>query len=201
MANGWNGNDPPAVVFTYAPGRSGSHAMDILAGFNGILQVDGYAGYNALAEPRRVGGTPMTLAYCWAHARRKLHDIYQKDGSEIAAEGLRRIAQIYKIEASIRGHAPEERLAIRQAQSAPMIADFRNWLTHQRSVVRENDPPDRFLILTTSAKSVRQENSPPDCFLIFLTWRKARLYPPSLGRPAGLPDGWPRRDGHKPRRK
>ena len=120
---------------------------------NHCRAMDGYAGYNALAEPRRVGGTPMTLAYCWAHARRKLHDIYQKDGSEIAAEGLRRIAQIYKIEASIRGHAPEERLAVRQVQSAPMIADFRNWLTHQRSVVRENDPPDRFLILTTSAKS------------------------------------------------
>ena len=130
---GWSGDDPPAVVFTYAPGRSGSHAMDILAGFNGILQVDGYAGYDALAEPRRVGGTPLTLAYCWAHARRKLHDIYQKDGSEIAAEGLRRIAQIYKIEAGIRGHAPESRLAIRQAQSAPLIKDFRKWLTHQRT--------------------------------------------------------------------
>ena len=107
--------------------------MDILAGFNSILQVDGYAGYDALAEPRRVGGTPLSLACFWAHARRKLHDIYQKDGSEIAAESLRRIAQICKIEASIRGHAPEDRLAIRQAQSAPLIADFRKWLTHQRS--------------------------------------------------------------------
>ena len=63
----------------------------------------------------------------------KLHDIYQKDGSEIAAEGLRRIAQIYKIEASVRGRSPEERLAARQAQSAPLIADFRLWLTQQRS--------------------------------------------------------------------
>lgn len=130
---GWGGGDPPAVVFTYAPGRSGSHAMDILRGFDGILQVDGYAGYDALAEPRRVGGKPLTLAYCWAHARRKLHDIYQKDGSEIAAEGLRRIAQIYKIEASIRGRVPEERLAARQEQSAPLVADFRRWLTHQRA--------------------------------------------------------------------
>ena len=129
---GWNGADPPAVVFTYAPGRSGSYAMNILRGFEGILQVDGYAGYDALAEPRRVGGTPLALAYCWAHARRKLHDIYQKDGSEIAAEGLRRIAHLYKIEANIRGRAPEERLAIRQAQSAPLIADFRLWLTQQR---------------------------------------------------------------------
>ncbi|MBC7154751.1 MAG: transposase [Rhodobacteraceae bacterium] len=66
---------------------------------------------------------------------------------------LRRIARIYKIEASVRGCSPEERLAARQAQSAPLIAGFRLWLTHQRSVVRENDLPDRFLILTTSAKS------------------------------------------------
>ena len=51
----------------------------------------------------------------------------------IAAEGLRRIAQIYKIEAGIRGHAPESRLAIRQAQSAPLVEDFRKWLTHQRT--------------------------------------------------------------------
>lgn len=130
---GWGGEDPPAVVFTYAPGRHGSHAIDILHGFEGILQVDGYTGYNALAEPRRIGGKPLMLAYCWAHARRKLHDIYQKDGSEIAAEGLRRIAEIYKIEAMIRGSSPDKRLAVRQEQSAQLVADFRQWLTHQRS--------------------------------------------------------------------
>ena len=73
------------------------------------------------------------MAYCWAHSRRKLHDIYQKDGSEIAAEGLRRIAQIYKIEADVRGCSPEERLAARQTHSAPLVADFRLWLTQQRS--------------------------------------------------------------------
>ncbi len=120
-------------TFTYAPGRHGSHAMDILRGFDGILQVDGYTGYDALAGPKRVNGKPVTLAYCWAHARRKLNDIYQKDGSEIAAEGLRRIAQIYKVEAGIRGKALEERLAARQEQSAPLVADFRLWLTKQRS--------------------------------------------------------------------
>ncbi len=130
---GWSGEYPPAVVFTYAPGRHGSLAMDILRGFEGILQVDGYTRYDALAQPRRVGGKPLTLAYCWAHARRKLHDIYQKDGSEIAAEGLRRIAEIYKIEAKIRGKTPDERLAVRQDQSGQLVADFRQWLTHQRS--------------------------------------------------------------------
>lgn len=48
---------------------------------------------------------PLTLAYCWAHSHRKLHDIYQKDGFEIAAEGLRRIAQIYKKFSLRRGRA------------------------------------------------------------------------------------------------
>ena len=81
---------------------------------------------------------------------RKLHDIYQKDGSEIAAEGLRRIAQIYKIEASIRGRSPEERLAARQAQSAPLIADFRLWLTQQRSVPQENPAWARSSALSTA---------------------------------------------------
>ena len=184
---GWNGAYPPAVVFTYAPGRSGSHAMDILKGFNGILQVDGYAGYDALAEPRRIGGTPLTLAYCWAHARRKLHDIYQKDGSEIAAEGLRRIAQIYKIEASIRGRAPEDRLAIRQAQSAPLIAD----LPQVAYPSAQRGSGKRFPGSFPDPHDLRQ----------IPLGRKARLYPPPLGRLADIPDRWTRRDGHQPRRK
>jgi transposase len=134
---GWGGGNPPAVVFKSAPGHRDCHSMDILTGFEGILQVDGYTGHDALAEPKRVGGMPLTLACCWAHSRRKLHDIYQKDGSASAAEGLRRIARIYKIEATVRGRSPEERLAARQAQSAPLIADFRKWLTHQRSRISE----------------------------------------------------------------
>ena len=83
--------------------------------------------------PRRWLDAGLLLACCRAHSRRKLHDICQKDGSGIAAEGLRRVARIDKIEASVRGRPPEERLAARQAQSAPLIADFRLWLTQQRS--------------------------------------------------------------------
>lgn len=46
----WGGEDPPGVAFTYAPGRSGQYAEDILQGFSGTLQVDGYAGYNRLLK-------------------------------------------------------------------------------------------------------------------------------------------------------
>ncbi len=47
----WDGDHPPGVAFTYASGRSGKHAVDILKGFDGILQVDGYIGYNRVIEP------------------------------------------------------------------------------------------------------------------------------------------------------
>ena len=64
---GWGGDDPPGVVFTFAPGRAGQNAEQILQGFDGILQLDGYTGYNRLTRPSRKGGAPVTVAHCWAH--------------------------------------------------------------------------------------------------------------------------------------
>ena len=132
---GWGEAGPLMVVFTYGDGREGAHAMAILHGFDGILQVDGYTGYDVLTRQGRTGGKPLHLAYCWAHSRRKLHEIYQRDSSPIAAEGMRRIAELYRIEADIRGKAPDERLAVRQTQTAPLVAEFRQWLTQQRERV------------------------------------------------------------------
>ncbi len=128
----WGGAAPPGVVFCYADGRGGKHAQAFLAGFCGTLQVDGYTGYNGLTKPERVGG-PVTLAYCWAHARRKLKEVHDRDGSPIAAEGLRRIAQFYKIEAEIRGQSAPDRLMARQNQTKPLMDDFEVWLKTQRS--------------------------------------------------------------------
>jgi transposase len=128
----WGGDDPPGVVYFYAPGRHGEHAETILAGFNGTLQIDGYTGYKRLTKPSRKGGEPITMAYCWAHARRKLKEVFDRDSSEIAAEGLRRIAEIYAIEKDIRGTSPGLRLSARQARSAPLVAAFGEWLQVQR---------------------------------------------------------------------
>lgn len=128
----WGGDDPPGVVYFYAPGRHGEHAEKFLTGFDGILQIDGYQGYNRLTRPARKGGSPITVAHCWAHARRKLREVFDRDGSEIAAEGLRRIAEIYAIEKDIRGTSPGQRLLARQARSAPLVAAFGEWLQGQR---------------------------------------------------------------------
>ena len=124
----WGGADPPGVVFHYAPGRGGEHADRMLAGFDGVLQVDGYGGYNRLADARREGGAPLRLAYCWAHTRREIIRATPQAGSPVAKELLARVAKLYAVEADIRGRPAEERLAVRQARSAPILDDLRTVL-------------------------------------------------------------------------
>ena len=133
----WGGEDPPGVAFTYAPGRSGQYADKILKGFSGILQVDGYAGYNRLLKRP---AQDVTLAYCWAHARRKLHDVAQSGAAPIAQEGLAQIQALYRIEKDLRGLSAERRHAARQDRSKPIINDFKLWLTKSRAHVSAKSP-------------------------------------------------------------
>ena len=134
----WNGPEPPGVAFTYAPGRSGKHAVEILQGFEGILQVDGYAGYNRALDLR--DNQPIQLAYCWAHARRKLYELTHNNAAPIAEEGLKQIAALYRIETQARGASADERMAIRQQKSEPKIKAFRTWLDQARSQVSTKSP-------------------------------------------------------------
>jgi len=122
----WGGRDPPAVAYTYAPGRGGTHAVKLLAGFGGILQVDGYSVYKQLTQPTHEGG-PVTLAYCWSHLRRKFYEVYVGGHAPIATEALARIKLLYDIEAEIRGLPPEMRKAVRQEKSKPVIDDMKLW--------------------------------------------------------------------------
>jgi transposase len=128
----FGGAAPPGVVLCYADGRGGKRATEFLMGFSGTLQVDGYTGYNALTKPGRNSG-PVKLAYCRAHARRKLKEVHDRDGSPIAKEGLKRIAKFYKIEEAIGGQSAEQRKAARQEQTKPLVDDFEVWLKTQRS--------------------------------------------------------------------
>lgn len=135
----WHGIGPPGVAFTYAPGRSGLHAERILQGFGGILQVDGYAGYNRLIAADRIGPR-IQLAYCWAHARRKLIEITRTGPAPIAEEGVALIRDLYAIEADIRGGDPATRLAMRQARSTLILARLDDWLLHHRARASAKSP-------------------------------------------------------------
>jgi transposase len=118
----FGGTAPPAVLYRYSPDRKGEHPRTHLAGFRGILQADGYTGYAGLYQ------RGVTEAACMAHCRRPFFGLHASTGSPLALEALQRIAALYAIEATIRGQSPEARLAVRQAQSAPLFSDLRTWL-------------------------------------------------------------------------
>jgi transposase len=126
----WGGADPPAVVYSYAPGRGAEQGLKPLAGYTGIVQCDGYAAYRQLADPGREGG-PVTLAFCWAHVRRHFYDIAKSGPAPIADEALQRIAALYAIEEKIRGRDPEARRCVRQAESGPLVEALKAWLEAQ----------------------------------------------------------------------
>lgn len=122
----WGGSDPPAVAYSYAPGRGAEHVIGLLAGFNGVLQVDGYAAYKQLTAATRAGG-PITLAYCWSHLRRKFYEIAVGGNAPIAKEALARIGKLYEIEAEIGGLDPALRRALRQTKSKPLVDELKPW--------------------------------------------------------------------------
>src|SRR5215208_5116396 len=125
----WNGETPPAVVYLYAEDRKGEHPAKHLAGFKGILQVDGYSGFKSLLTGRPAD--QIKLAFCWAHCRRGFYELYRSTGSPLAEEALRRIGELYAIEAEIRGRPAEERRTVRQERSKPIVEALHAWLTIQ----------------------------------------------------------------------
>jgi transposase len=86
----------PAVWFAYSPDRKGIHPQTQLSKYEGILQADAYAGFNALFETGKI-----TEAACWAHSRRKFYDLHDARPSPFTEEALFRIGELYAIEAQI----------------------------------------------------------------------------------------------------
>jgi transposase len=125
----WDGSEPPAVAYSYAPGRGAATGLALLDGYRGIVQCDGYAVYKQMADPRWHGR--VTLAFCWAHWRRRFYELAKGGAAPLADEALRRIAALYAVEARIRGRDAATRLAVRQAESRPLVADLGTWLEAQ----------------------------------------------------------------------
>ncbi len=118
----WGGEDPPMVAYVYAADRKGERAEAHLGDFAGILQVDGFGGYAALAKRRQ----QVSLAFCWAHVRRKFYEL--ADSSPVATEVLRRIAMLYAIEDEVRGTSAEQRRAVRAERARVIVDDLHVFL-------------------------------------------------------------------------
>lgn len=136
----WSGARAPCVFFRFAPDRKGERANEVLGRFNGVLHVDGYAGYNRLFDTGHV-----TAANCWAHARREFFKEAESTKSTIAGEALDRIGQLYGIERQIRGLPPDERLRIRQLKSRPIAEDLKTWAEREKArLPRKSDLAEAF---------------------------------------------------------
>ena len=122
----WAGPDPPAAVYFYSPDRKAERPAAHLSGFSGVLQVDGYAGFERLTTS---GG--VALAACWAHARRKFFEVHEATGSPIAGEALRRIAELYVIEGGIRGQSAQQRRLVRWREARPLVTAMRPWFEQE----------------------------------------------------------------------
>jgi transposase len=112
----------PAVWFAYSEDRKGEHPRLHLKNFRGALQADAYAGFHHLY------GDHIYEAACWAHARRKFHEIHVVHASPTTTEALARIGALYAIEDEIRGKPADLRLSIRQTRARPLLDDLRRWM-------------------------------------------------------------------------
>jgi transposase len=128
----WGGTDPPGVAYVYAPDRKAARPLAHLSGFAGVLQVDGYSGYRALA-----GGNQVTLAFCWAHVRRRFYELAVAGAAPIASEALTRIAELYRIEGEIRGMSAAQRCRVRQQKSRPILEALEPWLRAKLGLISQ----------------------------------------------------------------
>jgi len=139
----FGGSDPPATLYYASRDRRGEHPQAHLRDYAGILQADAYSGYNGVYDPSRPAGK-ITAALCWAHARREFFELADiaanaRRGrmatviSPIALEAVERIDVLFDIERAINGLGAEERLRVRQAESAAVLAELEAWLRDQRS--------------------------------------------------------------------
>ena len=123
--------EPPILVFDYQPGRHGAHVRNFLAGWQGHLMVDDYAGYKALFTQG------ITELGCLAHARRKFFDLYAANQSQIAGEALRRIGELYDVERKAQDMIDADRLLLRQTQAKPKLVALHTWLIQTRVTVAD----------------------------------------------------------------
>ena len=132
--------DQPAVLFHYDPSRSEEVPSRLLDGFEGVLQTDGYAGYNKVCRDnpiRRIG--------CWDHARRKFVEAskaapQKKKGQKVskADVAIGKIRKLYAIEDRIKELKPEQRKIQRQQLAQPLLDDLKGWLQNNASRVPKN---------------------------------------------------------------
>ena len=133
--------DSPVILFDYDPSRGKEVPLRLLEGFEGYLQSDGYAGYDAICKKQNI-----VRLGCWDHARRKFTDAKKaadtnkknKNATNTVAKffiALSKIGKLYAVERDITSLTPTEKYRQRQQRSKPLLDDLNQWLEKNISKV------------------------------------------------------------------
>src|SRR5262249_5650281 len=124
----------PYVVYDYTPRRTRDGPEEFLKEFRGYLQADAFSGYDRLCA-----GPHVIEVACWAHVRRKFFE--SRTSAPVQAHAaLTRIRQLYAVEHAATELSAEERRALRQRDSIPLLTSFGEWLTEQERLVLPRSP-------------------------------------------------------------
>ncbi len=135
----FDGSAAPAVLLHYSRDRGAEHPERHLATYSGLMQADAYSGYNGLYVDGRQPGMIVEAA-CWAHGRRKFFELAELQKAPVAIEAVRRIDELFAIEREINGKTPDERRAVRQERSRPLVEALEAWLRTERKKLSSKAP-------------------------------------------------------------
>lgn len=178
---GWR-DYPRAAYFEFTETREAVHPTRFLSSYRGYLQADDYAGYHSTFRAGRV-----VHVACWAHCRRRFYDIAKTQTTPgLAHEALRFISTLYHIESRARGKPPDERLALRQAETVPLLESFKTWLdVHAGSLLPQSPLGQAFGYVRSNWQALNRFTEDgilaPDTNLVERTLR-----PVAVGRKAWL---------------
>ena len=120
-----------SVVYDFCESRAGEHARAFLGEWRGSLTCDDFSGYKALIA------SGVTEVGCLAHARRKFFDLHAANKSQIAEFALQQFAKVYDIEREAKEISADERKAMRQRHTQPVLDALHQWMLLQRQKVPE----------------------------------------------------------------
>ena len=161
--------DTPVILYDYDPSRSQSVPMRLLDGFKGYLQTDAYEGYGQVCRENE-----LISVGCMAHARRKFDEALKaqssvdpnKQKSTLAAQALKQIQALYRIEREIKLLTIDEIKRVRQARSVPLLNELKTWLDTNIIIV----PPR-----STLGKAMNYLNKQWDKLTVYTTDGRLRI--------------------------
>ena len=169
-------SDLSGVIYEFAPSRAGEHARSFLGDWQGKLVCDDYSGYKAGF------GNGITEIGCMAHARRNFYDLHKANKSELAAQALEYIGQLYQIERAVKDLPPDKRQAIRDEKARPIADTLHQWMLAHRQKVPDGSGTARALDYSLKRWKALTRYLDDGAVPIDNNWVEIQIRPWALGR-------------------